>query len=409
MKTFLSWAGSQWMTTMIIFDENDKLGYYQVGEDRFYSKPMALIEGTRRNIHPEWKFNTNVFGQFNWAVEPELPLREIYRQRALQLREKYEYIKLEFSGGGDSTTVLYSFVNNGIHLDEVIFRYPKSAEKNVSADPYNTKCENTLSEWEYAARPLLQWLATHHPKIKITFHDYTENLIANASTDESWIFKTREYFQPGHLYKHDFRGVREHLNILDSGKKLCNLYGIDKPKLCIRDGHWYLYFLDIMANIAQPDVGEYKDQVINEYFYWSPDMPEVLSKQSHIIRRWFELPENQYLQFLVRWPNHSWNQRNTYEQLIKPLIYPDYDPTTFQVSKASNNFYCEMDHWFYVNYKEHTYYKTWQAGLKYLVNNIDKKFFNYELGNPVGLIGFLSDFYNLGPASGKFNLTPAWK
>lgn len=384
--------------TMIIFDENEKLGYYQVGQDKFFSKPLALIEGTRRNIHPEWKFNSDIFKKFNWQQEPKESLRELYRRRALQLREKYDYLKLEFSGGGDSTTVLYSFVNNGIHLDEVIFRYPTAAEKNVSADPYNTKAENTLSEWEYAAKPILQWLATHHPEIKITMHDYTEQLVAQPALDESWVFKTREYFQPGFIYKHDIRALKDHLRVLDAGKKFCTIYGIDKPKLCVKDGSWYLYFIDIMANTANPEAGEFQGNIFSEYFYWTPDMPEILCKQSHMIRNWFSLPQNQYLQFLIRWPNYSWSQRTTYEQIIRPLIYPDYDPATFQVSKPTNNFYNEMDTWFYVNCQETEYYKTWRAGLNYLITHIDPKFFNYELGKPVGLIGFLSDFYNIGPA-----------
>ena len=388
---------------MIIFDTNEKLGYYQVGLQKYYSKPLALIEGTKQNIHPEWRFNHNILGNYNWQTEPTTDLRELYRQRAQQLRDKYDYLKLEFSGGGDSSTVLYSFVNNGIHLDEVIFRYPAAAEKNVSADPYNTKCENTLSEWEYAAKQILQWLANTHPNIKITMHDYTENLVAKPAQDESWVFKTREYFQPGWIYKHDIRGLKSHLQVMDSGKTFCTIYGIDKPKMCVRDNAWYLYFMDIMANTANPEVGEYQGQVFSEYFYWTPDMPEILAKQCHIIMKWFELPQNKYLQFLVRWPNYSWSQRTTYEQIIKPLIYPDYDPTTFQVAKPTNNFYNEMDTWFYVNCQQTDYYNVWKAGLEYLVSHIDKKFFNYELGKPVGLIGFLSEFYKIGEATGLNN------
>jgi hypothetical protein len=382
----------------MIFDTNPKLGYYTVGNDRFHSKPLALIEGTRRNIHPEWHFNKDAFGKFDWTVEPPETIRELYRKRAQQLRDKYDYLKLEFSGGGDSVTVLYSFINNGIHLDEVIFRHPKAAEKNVSADPYNTKPENSLSEWEYAAKPVLQKLAIEHPEIKITFHDYTEGLVKNPATDESWVFRTREYFQPGWIYKHDFRALDHHLKVLDSGKTFCTIYGIDKPKLCVKDGQWYLYFLDIQANTANPEAGEYVGQINNEYFFWTPDMPEILCKQSHMIRKWFSLPANRHLQFLIRWPNYNWGQRTTYEQIIRPLIYEDFNPTTFQVSKPTNNFYCEMDHWFYVNCQETAFYKTWKAGLQYLVNNIDKKYFNYELGQPVGLIGFLGEFYRIGPA-----------
>jgi hypothetical protein len=40
----------------------------------------------------------------------------------------------------------------------------------------------------------------------------------------------------------------------------------------------------------------------------------------------------------------------------------------------------------------------WQAGLDLLVKNIDAKYYNNELGRPVGFVGFLSPFYCLGSA-----------
>jgi hypothetical protein len=58
-----------------------------------------------------------------------------------------------------------------------------------------------------------------------------------------------------------------------------------------------------------------------------------------------------------------------------------------------------MDFWFYKNFSETNAYKTWQAGLSHIVNSIDPKFFNYELGKPVGFIGFISPFYYLGDAA----------
>jgi hypothetical protein len=57
-----------------------------------------------------------------------------------------------------------------------------------------------------------------------------------------------------------------------------------------------------------------------------------------------------------------------------------------------------MDHWFYTNFQDTHQYITWQAGLKYLTTNIDAKYFNYEMGRPVGFVGFLSTFYCLGDA-----------
>jgi hypothetical protein len=57
-----------------------------------------------------------------------------------------------------------------------------------------------------------------------------------------------------------------------------------------------------------------------------------------------------------------------------------------------------MDHWFYTNFTETPQYSVWKAGLKLLVDHIDKKYFNYEMNEPVGFVGFISPFYYLGDA-----------
>lgn len=381
----------------VVLEQNKKLGYYTVGTQTYYSKVQALIEGTKTKNFPVWNFNNEVFGKLDWATDPAVSLKDLYRLRAQQLREKYDWIRVEASGGGDSTTAIFSFLLNDIHIDEVIFRYPKTGEKNVTGDAYNTKCENTLSEWDFAAKPLLNWIATHYPKVKITIHDYSEDMLNESDRDETWVFKSKDYFQPGHSSKHHNYGTIDHKRMAEEGKSICILYGIDKPKICIKDGKWYLYFLDLQANHSNPDMGDYTN-ITNEYFYWTPDLPEIVLKQSHIIKNWFSLPQNQYLQYLVRWPNHSIAHRTTYESVVKPLIYPDYNPTTFQVAKPTNSFYNEMDFWFYTNFKETKVYQIWQAGLNLLVDNIDEKYFNKELGKPVGFVGFLSPFYCLGDA-----------
>ena len=381
---------------MIRIEQNPKLGFYTVGTVKFFSKPMALTRATETGIFPEWNFNNEVFGQQNWLAEPNISIRDLYKIRAQQLREKYDYIRLEFSGGGDSTTALYSFVNNGIHIDEVVFRYPKTGEKHVSDDPFNYKPENTLSEARYAAYPVLNWLSTAAPKTKITEHDYSENML-NQTYDESWVMKTKDYFQPGHAFKHSATGYVGHKHLADTGQRICILYGVDKPKLCIKDKKWYAYFIDVMANHSMGDFGDYTN-LTNEYFYWSPDLPELFIKQCHMVRNWFMLEQNKHMQYVCRWPNYSYTHRTTYEHLIKPLIYPDYAQETFQTSKPTNSFYNEMDYWFYTNFRDTVQYQRWQAGLEHLVKTIDNKFFNKEMGKPVGFVGFLSPFYYLGEA-----------
>ena len=380
-------------------EQNKKLGFYQFDDNKYYNKVEALIAGSKADKFPEWNYNKDVFDTYPWDQEPATDLTDLYCQRAQQLRDSYDYIRLEVSGGADSATALYSFLLNKIHIDEIIFWYPKRGEKSVTDDPFNTKPENTLSEWRYAAKPLLDWVATNYPATKITIHDYSEDILA-SDHDESWVYSTRDYFQPGHPFKYTVDATDNHKDILNSGKSMCILHGIDKPKITIKDGKWYLYFMDVQANSANPNIKDYTN-VTTEYFYWTPDLPELICKQAHTIKNWFNLESNKYLQHLVRWPNYSFSQRTTFEHIVKPLIYPDYDPTTFQTGKPSNSFYNEMDHWFYTNFQGTHAYRVWQAGLEFLVKSIDAKYFNYELGRAVGFVGFISPFYYLGEADFK--------
>ena len=81
---------------MLNIEKNDKLGFYQLGEEKFHNKVQALIQGTQRNQFPEWNFNRATFDNVNWLEEPEANLLELYRIRAQQIREKYDYVRLEF-------------------------------------------------------------------------------------------------------------------------------------------------------------------------------------------------------------------------------------------------------------------------------------------------------------------------
>jgi hypothetical protein len=385
-------------------EKNPKLGYYRVGNEVFYSKPHAYIYASQTKQPIEWRFNDVEFAKFNWAEEPAANLREIYRQRALQLREKYDYIRLEASGGGDSTTAAFSFLLNGIHLDEIIFRHPVLGEEGAVDEPWNTKPTNALSEWRFAAQPLLKWIKTNFPKTVVRMHDYSENMLESQDKiDESRVFRSRDWFQPGYADQFDNFNVKEHRELYDTGKKICILAGIDKPKLTVLNDKWYVYFSDLQANWANPLVKDYTN-ITNEYFYWTPDMPEIVCKQAHMIKQWFDLPQNQNYRHLVTSPQGNANMRTTYENIAKSIIYPDYDLNTWQADKSTKSFYCELDHWFYVNFKDTKFSQVWQAGLQLLIDKIDPKYLQYELGTPVGLTSNISQLYCLGPSEFTKNI-----
>jgi hypothetical protein len=378
-------------------DQNPKLGYYRVADETYYSKPMAYMRAKELGTIPTWCFNNIQFVKEDWTVEPEVDLLELYRLRAQQIRDQYDYIRLDLSGGSDSATVLYSFVLNNIPLDEVVFRYPKQGEKGVVGDVHNYDPSNTLSEWEFSAKPMLHWISTNYPDVKITFYDYSQRMIdGDYLKDESWILQTRDWFQPGHVAKHDIFGAKEHREQADSGKKICILHGVDKPKVVVINGQWYTYFIDVFANQPSPIKHDYEN-ITHELFFWTPDLPKLLIKQSHMIKTWFDLPTHKTFKYLVSYPVRDPNARTTYENIVKSIVYPQFDLTTWQTSKATNSFYNEMDHWFYTNFSDTEMYQVWKSGLEFLTINVDHDQFMSKDGKINGFTWNKSIFYHLGP------------
>ncbi len=396
------------MHTITGIDQNPKLGYYKVGEEVFYSKPQAYTYAFEKKLEVSWYFNNAEFARQDWTVEPVPNIKELYRLRAQQLRDRYDYIRLECSGGSDSTTALYSFLLNNIHLDEVVFRYPKAGEKGMVGNVHDYRAENTLSEWEFAAKPLFQWVKTNYPLTKLTVYDYSEDIVnGKFLADESWIFTTRDWFQPGHPAKFANFGCQEHRKQADSGKQICIIQGIDKPKIVTINGHWYCYFVDVLASNTSPIKEDYNN-ITQELFFWTPDFPEMIIKQCHLIKNWFDMPEHASFKHLVKYPVQNPNRRTQYEGIVKSIIYPDYDQLTWQTTKPTNSFYNEMDHWFYVNFQGTKQYHVWQAGLEFLVNHVDPKHLLFKFQEkPTGLIWNKSLFYHLG-AESYTSSTPAF-
>ena len=140
------------------FTVDNKFGYYSAGDKIFYNRVDALLHHEQTGIFPDWKFHDDVFGAYNWTVEPTLSLNDLYKTRAQQLRDKYDYIVLFFSGGADSTNVLDTFVNNKIHLDEVVTYHNSGVAKELSSP--------LLKELKWATYPYIKKILKSNPSIK---------------------------------------------------------------------------------------------------------------------------------------------------------------------------------------------------------------------------------------------------
>ena len=75
---------------------NRKLGYYTVDGIEFFSKIQSCLHASKLNQTPNWHFNNDIFNSYNWTIEPNESLDELYNARARQLREEYDYVALSF-------------------------------------------------------------------------------------------------------------------------------------------------------------------------------------------------------------------------------------------------------------------------------------------------------------------------
>lgn len=361
--------------------KNPRLGWYEIGGKVHWDKASALIDGSQRNLSFKdlhWNFNDEEFARFNWTVEPPGHIRDYYWARARQLREQYDYLILNFSGGSDSATVLYSFIQQGLHIDELVYRYAGNGMKRHGFSNNNFDASNEVSEYEYTTKPMLEWVRKVSPMTKITIHDFTKDVIGNKNVtwDENFIHWVGDFITPGCIVRYNHGFDADYYKQFDKGKNIGIIFGTDKPRL-IREGNKiYMIFVDRTVHVAMPaTVNNGYTNTNVELFYWDPSSTAMLAKQAHLIKKWFELPSNRPMQFMMSqaWLTNPRN-RSTIEAIFKGIIYPDYDLTLFQCNKPVRSVFQEWDYWMQ-DFKNTVGFVKYTNGLKYLKRNINQTFF----------------------------------
>lgn len=368
--------------------KNPTLGFYEIGNKVYWDKASALLEGTKaglkfKDLH--WNFNDDAFSKYDWSNEPPGDIRDYYYARAREIREKYDYIILNCSGGADSTTMLYSFIDQGLHVDEVFVRHATAATSKYEVNKNEFDPRNEFSEFEFAALPLLKWLQNKSPNTKITVHDFSLDVIDdNLTWDENFIYWCGDYVTPGCIVRYTHAKQKESLNLFDKGKRVGILFGTDKPKLFIENNKLNMVFTDRVVHTATPAaVNNGYDNTEVELFYWHPNSLAMMAKQCHMVKRWLEHPVNQHMKFMFDAEWQAWN-RTAYEALVKGIIYPDYDLGTFQCHKPTRAAYQEWDYWM-EDFKSSRGYKTFMRGFMHLYQNIDGDFSRSNSSNIIGV------------------------
>jgi hypothetical protein len=379
---------------------DEKLGYYLVDGIKFDSKIKAALHSVKIKKKMSWHFNDEVFDKFDWSVEPNETLDQLYDQRARSLREKYDYIMLSYSGGADSHNILMSFIRQGLFIDEIVVNtMNKATEKFTEVNAQNKENKNAAAEYQLQTFPRLKEVENLIPNTKITVLDLSDHLFdfLNKTGDGSWVLDKKEQVNIAGATRFNYIHFDEIRKQFDKDKKIALILGVEKPRTYIKDGIFYMAFQDRAANIVTvaEHIRDYTNSSV-EFFYWSPEGTRIICKQVHVIKKWLEaFPEKQSL---WEWGGQfsPTTFRLVHERILRTLIYSTWNNEWYQADKAVKDWYSEFDAWFYEGFADTNAFHVWKDGLNYLEASLGPYIKKDEQGNADGLQSFFRT-YAIGP------------
>lgn len=287
-----------------------------VHNKEIYKSRISLLGKTKR---ARLWFHDEIYSKCDWTIEPEQSIDDLYKKRAEQLREKYDYLILMFSGGSDSNQVLRSFIDNGIRLDAIHTVFPLKMLKAIETTEYPRNYNlSLLREYNGSVIPRLKKLAITNPEIKVVVHDMTDFIMSNRLSD-SFIQDNLQTF----IIHNKFNALKSAYQMLNTRYWIDNIpckvgiiYGVDKPCLFIKDKTLYFKFSDL----GRSSPGSYDVEDLNYdpiLFYWGHDFPLISIKQSHLIKRYMEMKGS----LIVPHRDSSIMKRILYPHTFEPDIY----------------------------------------------------------------------------------------
>jgi hypothetical protein len=304
---------------------------------------------------------------------------------------------LWFSGGADSNNVLNSFINNDIKLDEVA--------SYVNYEATHDKTNFLNGEIYYVAQPKIASARLRQPGLKHTVIDLAQQTLDHFTAKETkfdWIYHMNGYLNPNNAAKQDIKLREAHWrDMIAAGKQVGFIHGIDKPRITEVKGNYYFRFVDMVDTAVSGQV-----QMLNrpwdfdEMFYWTPDAPKIVIKQSHVIKRYMT-------HATAATPYITTDTNNIVSRTINGvkyflsvdgisyLIYPGWHPVPYQ-AKAPSLFFTPRDEWFFNLPDSDPAKYSWRTGLEHIWRIMPDKWKEDPQDIRRGFKKMPSKVYNLG-------------
>lgn len=251
---------------------------YETNTVQSFSVKLDALIYQRTLPHATLYFNwyDDLFKNSTFFQEPTQSLGELKKQRALDIRRTYNYVRFWFSGGSDSTTALNAFLDNKIHIDEiVIYSWP---DKNVSDPLMSSNRELMLSAIPYLEHRRDQLVNTKITNITLTKKEYS--LVLSGPDKLGHVPFMHSMDSGSFLYGLNCSQYAWDKVLQETEhENFCDVFGGTKPKVCKHNSNYYMYMPD--GGIPDMALGQR-----SEDFFICRRNPALLFKTAHLLKKY---------------------------------------------------------------------------------------------------------------------------
>ena len=373
---------------------------HETGSAQTFNNKLEAVFAQRVLPHATIYFNwyEQLFNQFEFQIEPIESYSELLRQRAQELRDRYGYIRLWFSGGSDSTSALNAFIDNDIHLDEIIVYLWNDHEHH---DPLQSGSrELVLSAIPYLESVQHKLIGTKITKIILNYEDYLKTISGPDRVGEIPYLHSMD--RGSHLFglscvQYAWEKVLENT----THDNYCDLFGGTKPVISRKGDNYYFYLIDTTL----------QDQIFSkraEDFFISSQNPKLFFKTVHMLKNYVKSKNwsNKQIQKLIS--NISMSQMYNAAIGRAPIMHPI---ALYKIDRGMSGFYSPELDFSISNYKHFCIVKNLSVDEKWLKlfkahienYNVMRSYYDFlwntdDKNRPdpnLGYKGHISKLYNL--------------
>jgi hypothetical protein len=254
--------------------------YYDEDGDTYSTQLDAIASRKRCSFY----YYDHQMALVDWKTSPPESLDTLYKMRAQQIRDKYKYVILCYSGGHDSTNVLETFYYNNIHIDEIV------VVGAFSQDDFKGSDLNHNGEIYENVFPTLDQL--HLPNTKITVVDYTKwfndpmNFTMIKEYGNEWTKYIGGFRSVHTLFWRDLKKFIGHADANDTAY----IMGADKVYVeWDRDTRPYVYFTDLSFLDYGSNYEDENFKRVNFYTDTDPITIDITRKQAHMVHEIYKI------------------------------------------------------------------------------------------------------------------------